>query len=367
MALSDEGNGGIPATMLVGPTSVGNAAMPYYPYPVYSGQQNGNNNGFGGDWAWVILLILLSNGGWGGMGGFGGGMMWPMMMGAGMGGFGLGYDFPWLLNGQQGINNNVSDGFRDAQLHDSVTSVRDGVSSLATQLCGCCGDIQMGIAGVNQGVSNAAMGIQNSLCSGFAGVNQNISNTAAQGEIAANGRHNALTGQLYSSEINALQRSFAEQTANQQGFNAVQGQLAQCCCDNRLDSCQTRNTIQAEGASSRYEAANNTRDIITNATSNTQAILDKLCQLELDGVKGQLAQAQRENAALQNAVNMSAMRESQTAQTAAILQGQTAEVDALYNRLSNCPVPSTPVYGRQPIFTCPNNGYNNGCGCGCGQ
>ena len=36
-----------------------------------------------------------------------------------------------------------------------------------------------------------------------------------------------------------------------------------------------------------------------------------------------------------------------------------AEVDALYNRLSNCPVPSVPVYGRQPIFTC-----NNGCGCG---
>ena len=51
-------------------------------------------------------------------------------------------------------------------------------------------------------------------------------------------------------------------------------------------------------------------------------------------------------------------------QTARILAGQTAEVDALYNRLSNCPVPSTPVYGRTPIFTC-GNGYN-GCGCGCG-
>lgn len=390
MALNDESNGGIPATMLVGPTSVGNAAMPAmpYPYPVYGAQQNGNNNGFGGDWAWIILLILLANGGWGGMGGMGG-MMWPMMMGAGMGGFGLGYDFPWLLAGQNNINNNTSGGFRDAQLHDSITSVRDGVSNLSTQLCGCCSDIQMGIAGVNQGVSNAAAGInqnisttgagiQNALCNGFAGVNLGmaqgfagvnsaIASTAAQGEIAANSRHSALTGQLFNGEINALNRSFAEQTANAQGFNGLQSQLAQCCCDNRLDSCQTRNVIQAEGASSRYEAASNTRDIITNATANTQAILDKLCQLELDGVKGQLAQAQRENVALQNAVNMSAMRESQTAQTAQILAGQTAEVDALYNRLSNCPVPSTPVYGRQPIFTCPNNGFNNGCGCGCGQ
>ena len=59
---------------------------------------------------------------------------------------------------------------------------------------------------------------------------------------------------------------------------------------------------------------------------------------------------------------MATLRESQTAQNAFIAQGLTNEVDALYNRLSNCPVPSVPVYGRQPIFTC----QNNGCGCGCG-
>ena len=41
---------------------------------------------------------------------------------------------------------------------------------------------------------------------------------------------------------------------------------------------------------------------------------------------------------------------------------QNAEIDALYSRLSNCPVPSVPVYGKQNIFTC-NNG---GCGCGNG-
>lgn len=103
----------------------------------------------------------------------------------------------------------------------------------------------------------------------------------------------------------------------------------------------------------------NTRDIIDSQTRGTQAILDKLCALELDGVKGQLAQAQRENVGLQNQLNMAALRESQTAQNAFIQQGFSDEVDALYNRLSNCPVPSTPVYGRTPIFTC-----NNGCGCG---
>jgi hypothetical protein len=108
----------------------------------------------------------------------------------------------------------------------------------------------------------------------------------------------------------------------------------------------------------------NTRDIIDSQTRSTQAILDKLCALELDGVKSQLAQAQRENVGLQNQLNMATMQASQTAQTAQILAGQAAEIDGVYNRLKNCPVPSMPVYGNQPIFTCGNNG---GCGCGCGS
>lgn len=370
MALSDENNGGTQTVMPVQPMYGGGYGGGF---PMM-GNGGMGGFGFGGDWSWILLLLLICNGGWGGLGGFGmGGMMWPMMMGGMGAGYGLDYLYPWLNNSQH-----MSDGFRDQQLNSAVQGLQSAVTS-------GFGDVQLGIAGVNQGVSNAAAGInqnisttgagiQNALCNGFAGVNLGmaqgfagvnsaIANSAAQGEIAANSRHSALTGQLFNGEINALNRSFAEQTANAQGFNGLQSQLAQCCCDNRLDSCQTRNTIQAEGASSRYEAANNTRDIIASQTASTQAILDKLCQLELDGVKGQLAQAQRENVALQNAVNMSAMRESQTAQTAQILAGQAAEIDGVYNRLKNCPVPTVPVYGNQSIFTCPNNGYG-GCGCG---
>ncbi len=359
MALSDENSGGTQTVMPVQPMYGGGYGGGF---PMMGNGGGFGNGFFGGDSAWLLLLILLCNGGWG-MGGFGmGGMMWPMMMGGMGAGYGLDYLYPWLNNSQH-----ISDGFRDQQLNTAVQGLQSAVTS-------GFGDVQLGIAGVNQNVSNVGAGIQQSLCNGFsgvnlgmaqgfAGVNSAIANSAAQGEIAANSRHSALTGQLYNGEINALNRSFAEQTANAQGFNGLQSQLAQCCCDQRLDSCQTRNVIQAEGASGRYEAANNTRDIITNATANTQAILDKLCQLELDGVKGQLAQAQRENVALQNAVNMSAMRESQTAQTAQILAGQAAEIDGVYNRLKNCPVPTVPVYGNQSIFTCPNNGYG-GCGCG---
>lgn len=288
--------------------------------PMYGGGY-GNNGGLfgnGGDsWLGILFLIALCNGGWGGFGG-------------GFGGYGnmmLGYDFPWILNGQNGINNNVNGGFRDAQLHDSVTSVRDGVSNLATQLCGCCGDVQMSLA-------NGFSGVQNALCNGFAGTT-----------AAVTGAQNAITSQLYNNELASLNRSFAEQTANAQGFNGVNAGIADLRYTEATEACATRSA-----------SAQNTNSIINAITGANQAILDKLCALELDGYK-------RENDNLRTQLNMANLAASQTAQTAQILAGQTAEIDGVYNRLKNCPVPSMPVYGNTPIFTC-NNG--NTCGCGCG-
>ena len=286
-----------------------NTVMPVQP------MNYGNNGGFGfgGDWGWLILLLLLG-GSWGGfgMGGFGGAMMGADMCG----GFGL---YPWLNNSQ-----NINDGFRDAQLHDSVTSVRDGVQGLSTQLCNCCGDMQM------------------SLANGFNGVNNSIF-----------GAQSAITAQMNANELASLERSFAAQTATSQGFNGVQAQLAQNGFAQQAGTADLKYTIATENCADRYEAAQNTRDIIDSQTRGTQAILDKLCALELDNVKSQLAQAQRENVGLQNAVNMATMQASQVQQTADIINGT-------YTRLSQCPVNSTPVYGNQPIFTCPNN---NTCGC----
>ena len=251
--------------------------------PMYGG--NGNGMGFGGDWAWILLLILLSGNGWG-FGGFGG-----------MGGFAADGAalYPWMNQAEI-----TSDGFRDQMMNNNITSIRDAVSGISTQLC-----------------------------NGFAGVNAGVANGFAQAEIAANGRQMADMNQRF----------------------ALQSQLADCCCENRLGIANLANVVQTENCADRYEAAQNTRDIIESQTRGTQAILDKLCALELDGVKAQLAQAERENLGLQNQLNMAVMQ-----------NGMNSEVDALYNRLKNCPVPTTPVYGTTPIFTC---GGNN-CGCGCG-
>lgn len=154
---------------------------------------------------------------------------------------------------------------------------------------------------------------------------------------------NGISTQLCNNQMADLERSFAAQTANTAGLTALQAQFAQCCCDNRLATCQTQNIVQSEGAATR-----------NTIQGSVQTILDKLCALELDGYK-------RENDNLRSQLNMAELKASQTAQNAFIAQGLTNEVDQLYNRLSNCPVPSVPVYGRQPIFNC-NQG--NGCGCG---
>jgi len=273
--------------------------MPVQPYG--GGYGNNGGFGFGGDSAWLLLFILLC--GWGN-GGFGGGF------GGGYGNMMLGYDFPWLLNGQQGINNNVSDGFRDAQLHDSITSVGDRLASLSTQLCDCCGQTQMSIA-------NSTAALQNSLCNGFNGVNTAIS-----------GAQNAISNQLYSNEIASLNRSFAEQTANAQGFNGVQSGL----CDIR------------------YGNASNTRDILTALTAGVQSIKDQLCQDKIDAKNDEISQLRQE-------VLYARGQASQVAQNSAIING-------VYDRLNQCPVGTVPVFGEQPIFTCPTNVGNN-CGCGC--
>ena len=143
----------------------------------------------------------------------------------------------------------------------------------------------------------------------------------------------------------------AIQAAVSNGFQNLSSQFAQCCCDNKLAVADLKYTVATENCADRTQSMQNTRDIIENQNRNTQSIMDKLCQLELDGVKNQLAQAQRENVGLQNQLNLAVTRND-----------LNQEVDALYNRLKNCPVGTVPVYGSQPIFSCPGNGFN-GCGC----
>ena len=318
MALNDENGGGIPATMLVGPTSVGTQP---YPYPMMMGGGQGNNNGGFGDGGWWIVLLIIViaalGGNWGGNNNGGG------MMGSGA---------PIVISDNNG--GSVQRGFDQAAVMSGINGVQSGISGLSTQLCGCCCDMQNT---VNQGFAN----VQQSLCSGCAGVNATV-----------NGAQNALAQQMYTNTISDLERSFANQTAITQGMNGIQSQLAQCCCDNRLATNDLKYTIAQENCADRAALSDGIRDLLTAQNAGTQRILDKLCQDKLDEKNDTIAQLRQE-------LIFARGQASQDVQTAAIQAGQRA----LANEVENYVAPkAVPAYVVQNPNCCAN--YYSGCGCG---
>ena len=139
------------------------------------------------------------------------------------------------------------------------------------------------------------------------------------------------------------------------GFNAVTGQLADCCCQTQR-AIDGVNFNMAKGLCDLGNVVNNgTRDILENQNTNTRAILDFLTQ-------DKIATLTAENQALK-------FKASQNEQNAFITANQQAQTAELIRRLgADCP---TPAYVVQPPT--PVNFPVNGCGqvqfggCGCGN
>ena len=164
--------------------------------------------------------------------------------------------------------------------------------------------------GQNAGFQNAAIqsglgDIQTGLCGGFAGVT-----------AAVNGSQAAISQQLYSNQISDLERSFAAQTANTQGLTNISNQISN------------------EGCASR-----------ANSTANTQKILDKLCELEIQNKDSKIAELERQ-------LTIANLAASQTAQTAALVADNTAQTQYIVNRVAPYPIPSYTVpnpYGSATV------------------
>ena len=264
-----------------------------------------NENGGGSDL--VMPVAPMGYGGGNGFGGFGADSWWVILflfalMGGGFGGgFGWGggeMTLPYLWNNQ--TQNDVNRGFDTAALTSQLS------------------------------------GIQTSISNGF-----------ANAEVASCNRAMDSMQTAYTNQIADLERSFAAQTATTNGFNNLSSQLAQCCCDNRLATANLTATVLQENCADRAALSDGVRDIITNQTANTQRILDQMCEDKIDAKNDEIAQLRQE-------VLFARGQASQIAQNSQI-------VDSIYNRLDSCPVSTTPVYGRIPIFNCNNN---TGCGCG---
>lgn len=292
------GSQGIQPTIELATT---NGSYPYPVYPMMGGFGGNGFGGFGGDSAiWLIVLLALIWGNNGnGNGFFGGGNN-----------FDNGY--AWLSNGQKEIMANTNNGFDTLHLSNQLDTINSGIYSLSNQLCNCCSDMQ-----------------------------QTVSNGFANAEVADNAR-----------QIANMQQAFSNQIATLQGFNGITSELCDASAENRLGQANLTATILSENCADRQALNEGVRDIIANQTASVQRILDQLCQDKIDAKNEKIADLERQ-------LSMKDLQASQVAQNAFIAQGFANEVDQLYNRLNNCPVPSTPVYGRTPIFTC-----NNGCGCG---
>lgn len=179
MAL-DESSGGIPATMLVGPTGG------------YGG--GGGFGGFGGDWGWIILLLLFAGGGWGN--GFGGG--W--------GGMDM---YPWLNN-----SNQINNGFRDQMINDNVTAIRTGLGDISTQLC------------------NGFNGTQMSILQSVNGLQSQLAQCCCDNKSAIADTKYALATEACATRANASDNTNALLTALNGGFQSIKDQL----CADKIES-----------------------------------------------------------------------------------------------------------------------------------
>ena len=270
-----------------------------------------NNSGF------AYPVYPMMNGCGNGFGGFGGdSAIWLIVLlaliwgnnGNGNGFFGgnRGFDdgYAWLSNGQKEIMSNTNNGFDTLHLSNQIEGTRDGVYGLSNQLC------------------NSTSDITSAINNGFYGA-----------EIAASNRQMANMNQAFD-----LSRQFAD-----------------CCCENRLGIANLNSTILSENCADRAALADGLKDVLINQTANTQRILDQLCNDKIDAKNEKIADLQRE-------ILMKDLQASQVAQTADIRANNAVVANQLVSELRSCPIPAQPVYGNQPIFTCPNN-LGSGCGC----
>lgn len=276
--------------------------------PVSPMGYGGGSNGFlGGDGIWALLIFaLIFNGGFGGFGGWGNGIGGFAADGAML--------YPWMNQSEV-----VNSGFQNQMLQTSIQGVQNSITS-------GFGDVNLGIAGINQ----------------------NICNTGNAVVGAVTGAQNALTQQMYTNQIADLERSFAAQTASTQGMNTLQGQLAQCCCDQRLSTAQTQALVQSENCADRYEAAQNTAAIINAINGGIQSVKDQMCADKIDEKNDTIAQ-------LRSELLYARGQASQDVQTAVIQSGQRALANEVEQYVAPRPIPSYIVQN-------PSCCYNGGCG-----
>lgn len=178
--------------------------------------------------------------------------------------------------------------------------------------------------GISNGLCDGFYAMNNSMLTGFNGINTNIMQTGYGIQQAVN----------------------ADTVANMQNTNALQSQLANCCCETReaiqgvnynmaTNTCALQNTMN-----------NNTRDIIDSQQAGFRSILDYLCQ-------DKIATLTAENNDLRRAA-------SQDRQNALLTSTMAAQTNQIINAVNPAPIPAYTVPNPNAYYGC---GCNTGCNC----
>lgn len=255
----------------------------------------GNHGYYGGGYGYPMVPMVYPQMGAGYGDGLGMGSGWIVLillaaLGFGNGGFGFGGGmggmWPWMMmQGNSNTNNDVQRGFDQLATTNGINNLQAAVAN---------GFATAEVAGCNRAMDNMAMG--------------------------------------YQGQINAMQRSFDAQTAIDQRLDAISAQQQVCCCENRAAIQDVKYAIATEGANTRAQS-----------TADTQRVMDKLCQLELDVYKRAGEEKDRAIVDLQNRLNMATMQASQTAQTATLLADNAAQT----RTLNPAPIPAYVVANPQ--------------------
>lgn len=267
----------------------------------------GGSNMFNSNNAPFTMPVMPANsGGYGTNGAWGdGGWLWIIVVFALL--------FGWGNNGWGGFGGGNGGGY---------------VATAATQA-----DIQRGFD--NQAVISKLDGITNGLCDGFYAVNN--------GMLTG---FNGINTNILQTGYGIQQAINADTVANMQNTNALQAQLAQCCCETR-EAIQGVNYNMAQNTCALQNTMNsNTRDIIDSQNAGTRAILDYLCNEKISSL-------QAENTDLRRAA-------SQDRQSALLSTQMAAQTQQIINAVNPAAIPA---------YVVPNpNAYAYGCGCntGCG-
>lgn len=178
--------------------------------------------------------------------------------------------------------------------------------------------------GITNGICDGFYSVNNSMLTGFNGINTNVMQTGFGIQQAIN----------------------ADTVANMQNTNALQSQLANCCCETR-EAIQGVNYNMAQNTCALQNTMNtNTRDIIDSQNAGTRAILDYLCNEKISSL-------QAEN----NDLRRAASQDRQSALLSTEIASQTQQI---INAVRPTPVPAYPASN---IYGYANCGCNSGCGC----